>query len=156
MIREATTEIEINDEPVEVEVRYDYEPPCGDGFNEPRYGADVHIVSVKDASGNEVEYTKDHEAYLIDYILDELDRQAAEYEQDKAEYFYEAALERGYRAKCRTCGKMMDDDREYCEGCWDILLDDLVNAKANLDRLQRNFYRATGRYWVPNGRYKHY
>ena len=50
------TEIEINDEPIEIIVGYDYEPPCGDGLNEPRLGEDVSIYSVTDKAGNEVDW----------------------------------------------------------------------------------------------------
>ena len=56
--------------------------------------------------------------------------------------------------KCRACDYPLSEHREYCERCWDILLDDLDIAHAELARLQRNFHRATGRNWVPGGGYR--
>ena len=88
-----TTEIEINDTPVEVVVSYEYEPPCGDGWNEPRLGEDATIYSVTDTSGNEVDYSKDLESFLVEEILEDLHRRAAEYEQDRAEYIYESRID---------------------------------------------------------------
>jgi len=58
------------------------------------------------------------------------------------------------KLKCRKCDSLMPDHREYCENCWDILLDDLEIAHAELARLQRNFHRATGRNWMPGGGYR--
>ena len=88
------TEIEIDDIPVEVVVGYDYEPPCGDGWDEPRMAEDVCIYSVVDKAGAEVDYTPEQEAWLIDEILDDLHLRAAEYAADKAEYFYESMMDR--------------------------------------------------------------
>jgi len=89
------TEIEIGDEPIEVSVGYEYEPADGDGWNEPHYPESVTIYSVKDSTGAEVACTKGHEAFLIDEILDNLHREAAEYAADKAEYRYEEWRDRG-------------------------------------------------------------
>jgi hypothetical protein len=88
-----TTEIEINDDPIEVVVEYEYEPPCGDGWHEPRFAEQVNIYSITDKSGNEIDFIN-HEQYLTDQILNDLDRQAAEYEADRAEYLYESMLDR--------------------------------------------------------------
>ena len=88
------TEIEINDIPIEVIVEYEYEPPCGDGFHEPRLAEDVNIYSVTDKDGKDVYYTPKHEAYLIEQIIEDVHRQAAEYEVDRAEYQYEAMMDR--------------------------------------------------------------
>ena len=73
-----TTEIEVDGNPVEVIVEYDYEPACGDGWNEPRLSEDVSIYSVTDTNGAEVDYTPGHEAFLIDDILADIHRQAYE------------------------------------------------------------------------------
>ena len=55
---------------------------------------------------------------------------------------------------CRTCHIEMTEDKEYCDNCFSILLDDLEIADAELKRLQRNFQRATGRRWVAGGGYR--
>jgi len=89
-----TTEIEVDGNPVEVIVEYDYEPACGDGWNEPRMGEDATIYSVTDTAGNEVDYSMDLEAFLVEEILEDLHRRAAEYEADRAEYLYELHMER--------------------------------------------------------------
>ena len=89
-----TTEIEVNDIPIEVVVEYEYEPACGDGWNEPRLSEDVNIYSVVDKSGAEVDWQGNLELYLIDEILDDLHRQAAEYAADRAEYIYDAMMDR--------------------------------------------------------------
>ena len=91
---EYKTGIEINDIPIEVIVEYEYEPACGDGWNEPRLGEDATIYSVTDTSGNEVDYSKDLEAFLVGEILEDLHRRAAEYEADRAEYLYELHMDR--------------------------------------------------------------
>ena len=88
------TEIEINDTPIEVIVSYEYEPPCGDGWEEPRLAEDVNIYSVTDKDGKEVDYTPKHEAYLIESIIENIHREAAEYAADKAEYDYDAMMDR--------------------------------------------------------------
>ena len=90
-----TTEIEIGDDPIEVTVGYEYEAESVDGWHEPRLPEDVNIYSVTDKDGNEVDSTPGHEEWLIDEILDHIHQKAIEYEQDKAEYQYEAWKERG-------------------------------------------------------------
>jgi len=88
------TDMIIDDDDVEVVVHYEYEPPCGDGWHEPRFAEQVCIYSVV-ADGAEININAGQEDYLIDAILGDLDRQAAEYEADKAEYQYEAMKEAG-------------------------------------------------------------
>jgi hypothetical protein len=88
-----TTEIEINDNDIEVTAEYEYEAPCGDGWYEPHFDEQINVYSVKDKDGNEVEITKGHEAYLMEKISEHLVQQGIEYEADKAEYEYELAME---------------------------------------------------------------
>jgi hypothetical protein len=89
---EYTTEIEINDIPVEVVVEYEYEPPCGDGWREPRFPEQINIYMVKDKSGNEVDFL-DHEAFLEQEIAEHVHRETAEREADRAEYLYESRMD---------------------------------------------------------------
>ena len=84
------TEIEVNDVDVEVVVEYEYEFPCGDGWHEPRWPEQVNIYGVTDKAGNDVEFTKGHEAWLMEEISEHIHREAAEREADRAEYIYEA------------------------------------------------------------------
>jgi len=89
---EYTTEIEINDNPVEVVVESEYEPPCGDGWNEPRFPEQINIYMVKDKSGNEVDWLE-FEAFLEQEIAEHVHREAAEREADRAEYLYESRMD---------------------------------------------------------------
>ena len=72
MLSNYETEIEINDEPVEVVCEYEYEAACGDGWNEPRYPEQVNIYSVK-ADGVEIDFT-DYEDFLMDEIMEDLNQ----------------------------------------------------------------------------------
>jgi hypothetical protein len=87
---EYETEIEINDQPVEVVVKYEYEPPCGDGWHEPSFPEQINIYSVVDSNGAEVDYPKKIEALLEEEIAEHVHRKAAEYAADRAEYLYES------------------------------------------------------------------
>ena len=91
---EYETEIEINDNPIEVVVEYEYEPPCGDGWHEPRLPEQINIYSVVDKNGAEVDWQdSEHwpgiEAFLEQEISADIKRQGEEWAADRAEYNYE-------------------------------------------------------------------
>jgi len=77
---------EIDDKPVVVE--YEYEPPCGDGWHEPRFPEQINIYMVKDKAGNEVDWLE-FEVFLEQEISADIKRQFAEWAADRAEYLYE-------------------------------------------------------------------
>jgi hypothetical protein len=89
---EYTTEIEINDIPVEVVVEYEYEPETGDGWHEPRFPEQINIYMVKDKTGNEVDFLG-HEDFLEQEISADIQRQGEEWAADRAEYLYESRMD---------------------------------------------------------------
>jgi hypothetical protein len=89
---EYETEIEINDNPIEVVVEYEYEPPCGDGWHEPRFPEQINIYMVKDKDGNEVDWLE-FENFLEQEIAEHVHREATERANDRAEYIYESCMD---------------------------------------------------------------
>ena len=69
-------ETDLNDVPVVVS--YEYVPPNGDGWHNPKFSGYVMIHEIKDNAGNVIELNDDDESELADEIQEAINSRAME------------------------------------------------------------------------------